>query len=340
MLWIDGHQAAEEDRCVDLRQRQDTEQARHQFVFAMICRWGQADLLQRLAPPFILEGVAEILQPGLQRLRSAYQRQQCIGQPHQVPLGHARLLGIGIAPPLIGGIGRELGIEHVEPAEGAVVDGQPEHGKIVGVHHPMHETDTQPMRHQHCRAPCDLPKPLAVALRVGRIDLRKLMGDYIVGQQLQSYPVTACSKDLEVAKTHEAWCHASDDGARFPLRVTVVEHVAQHRLAGPDQRQRACGWHTEVVHGLAADELAQRGAQHGTAVGPPRIRGETRTLQLHFPALPVGCAQVTEHDGAAIAELPGPIAELVAAVAGGNRPHARQQAIAGKQLGRAGRVFR
>jgi hypothetical protein len=40
------------------------------------------------------------------------------------------------------------------------------------------------------------------------------------------------------------------------LRMTVVEHVAHHLLAGQHEAERARGRHAEVVHGFTAQELA------------------------------------------------------------------------------------
>ena len=105
------------------------------------------------------------------------------------------------------------------------------------------------------------------------------------------------------------------------------------RLAGGHQRQRARGRHAEVVHGLAAQELAQRRAQHGAPVGAARVRRGAGALELQLPALAARVDDLAERDGAAVAELTGPVAELMAAVARGVRLHARQQRVAGEHLG-------
>ena len=99
-------------------------------------------------------------------------------------------------------------------------------------------------------------------------------------------------------------------------RVAVVEHVAHDRLAGGDQAQRARGRDAEVMHRLAAEELADRRAQHRAAVGAARVRRRARALELQLPALAGGVDDFAQRDRPAVAELAGPVAELVAAVVG------------------------
>ncbi len=97
-------------------------------------------------------------------------------------------------------------------------------------------------------------------------------------------------------------------------RMAVVEHVAHHLLAGRDQAERARGRHAEVMHRLAAQEFAHRRAQHRAAVGGARVRGWARAFQLQLPALAARVDDFAERDRATVAELPGPVAELMAAV--------------------------
>src|SRR5690606_41572041 len=114
--------------------------------------------------------------------------------------------------------------------------------------------------------------------------------------------------------------------------MAVVEHAAHDRLAGADQAQRAGGRHAEVVHRLAAQELADRGAQHRAAVGHARVRGRPGTLELQLPACTVPGDDLAESDRAPVAEPPGPVAELVAAAAGRERLPPRPQPPAGTAL--------
>jgi hypothetical protein len=118
--------------------------------------------------------------------------------------------------------------------------------------------------------------------------------------------------------------------------VAVVEHVAHHLFAGEGQRQRPGGGHTEVVHGFAAEELAQRRAQHREAIGRAGITGSgPAPLSCSIQRSP-GAHHLAEVDRPAVAELARPVAELVPAVAGGVGVHARQQPVAGEHLGERG----
>src|SRR3546814_8690793 len=62
---------------------------------------------------------------------------------------------------------------------------------------------------------------------------------------------------FRAAEAQERGRDPAHDRARLGARVAVVEHVAHDLVAGPHQRQRARGRHAEVVHGLAAQELAR-----------------------------------------------------------------------------------
>jgi len=80
---------------------------------------------------------------------------------------------------------------------------------------------------------------------------------HIVGELLQDLGLFLRGVDLEVAEAQEGRRHAAHHRAGLGLRIAVVEHVADHLLAGPDQRQGARGGDAKKVHRLAAQELAQ-----------------------------------------------------------------------------------
>ena len=147
-------------------------------------------------------------------------------------------------------------------------------------------------------------------------------------------------ENLEIAEAHERRRDAADDGARLGSadgrrRTCRAPPIRRSR----HEAQRPRGRHAEVMHGLAAHELAHRGAQHRAAVGGARIRRPARPLELQVVARAVRAHDFAERDGAAIAELPRPVAELVSAVARRVRLHAGQHAIAAEHLGdRAGRT--
>ena len=65
-----------------------------------------------------------------------------------------------------------------------------------------------------------------------------------------------------------------------------------------------------------------------------RVRRRARALELQLPARAVRADDLAERDRAAVAELPGPVAELVPAVARGVRLHAGQHAVAAEHLDR------
>src|SRR3546814_12941470 len=100
-----------------------------------------------------------------------------------------------------------------------------------------------------------------------------------------------------------------------------------------DWSSDVCSSDLEVVHGLAAQELAERRAQHRAAVGVAGIRRGAGALDLQLVAAAVGGDRLAERDRAAVAELAGPVAELMAAVVGRARGHARHQGVAGEDGG-------
>jgi hypothetical protein len=95
-------------------------------------------------------------------------------------------------------------------------------------------------------------------------------------------------------------------------------------------RESARGRHAEPVHGLAAAELAQRRAQHRAPVGGARVGREAGALELELLAAAVRGEELAERNRAPVAELPGPVPELVAGIARCVRLHAGQQPVAGK----------
>ena len=82
------------------------------------------------------------------------------------------------------------------------------------------------------------------------------------------------------------------------------------------------------MHRLAAQELADRGAQYCAAICAPRVGSWTSTFQLQFDGCAIWAGQFAEHDRAAVAELSGPMAKLMAAIVGRVWLHAWPQRIA------------
>ena len=335
-----GHarKIAKKQRHVGFGLLQQGEQVGEQGLVTLAVKRAQPQLGAEHAVRLGDKGISEHRQALLQRGRVVDERQQGVGEPHQIPLRDIGLVAVAIAPALaVGGVGRPAQIVALQPAVGAVVHGQPQYRHIVGVHHAMHKTHAHPAANHHRGTPADLLEPARINHGRGRPacghQRREVRADDVVGQALEQRQLLICGKNLEIAETHKRRRNAANHGARFGLRVTVIEHVAHHHFAGGGQTERARARHAKVMHGFAAHVLAHRGAQHGAAVGGARIRRQPRALELQLVALGIGCDQLGQRDGAPVAKLPGPMPELVAAVARGIRPHARQHAVAAQHLG-------
>mgnify|MGYP006160485061 CR=1 FL=1 len=80
---------------------------------------------------------------------------------------------------------------------------------------------------------------------------------------------------------------------------------------------------------FAGEEFADRAAQHRAAVAAARVGRAPGALELDLvPAL--RAFMLAQQQCAAVAELAGPVAELVPAVDAGQRPGAGQQRVAGE----------
>ena len=138
------------------------------------------------------------------------------------------------------------------------------------------------------------------------------LADDVISEPAHRLHLAMRGVDLEVAEAHERGRYPADDRPRLGRRVAVVEHVADHRLAGGGKAERARRRHAEEMHRLAADELAERRAQHGAAVGGANTAC-ARPLSCSSWRLP--SAATISGDRPAVAELSGPGPELVPAVA-------------------------
>ena len=113
--------------------------------------------------------------------------------------------------------------------------------------------------------------------------------------------------------------------------MAIVEHVADDGFTAADETQRTRGRHAQMMHRFTAQELADRRAQDRAPVGPACVRRRAGALELQFEALSAPVDRFAEENRAPVAELPGPLPELVAAIAGRVAGHARQQSIAGQR---------
>ena len=321
---------AEENREIGLPFLQRLEELAHELVIARLVQGGHAELARQFALPGGGERVGIERQTRLEFLLLRYQRQQGFREASEVPLRDVRLVAVAIPPSLrVGRVRRPLGLVTFQPAVGTIVDGEAEDRQVVGVHHAVYETEAHPVGHQLAGAAADFPEQIFdVVLFREKIPQNK------IGQLPKRIVFPLGGEDLEIAEAHEGGRDAAHDGAGLGARVAVVEHVADHLVARAHQAQRARRRHAQVMHGFAAREFAQRRAQHRAAIGGARVGRAARALELQFLARAVGRDDFAQRDGAAVAQLPGPVAELVAAVARSIRLHAGQQAIAAEHLGR------
>ncbi len=275
------------------------------------------------------------LQAGLQRFDGIECRCQRLRQAGQVPVRDLWLLAETVATVLaIGRVRRPVGIEIVDPAVRAIVDGQAEDRHVVGVHHAVHESDPHPVRDHPRRAHTDLIEPVRAQAFAFAPQLGKITVDGEIDQLPEQGSLAARRGQLEIAEADEGWRDPADNGTFLRRRMAVVKHVANDILAGRQQAQGPRRRHAEMVHCFAAEELADRGAQHGAAIGAARIRRRPGTLELHFPALTRRVDDLAQGDGATVTQLPGPVAKLMSSIVGGKRLHACQQGISAENVGK------
>ena len=130
----------------------------------------------------------------------------------------------------------------------------------------MDETDPHPFGGHHRGAPADLFEPACASLRRENAELGVVRRDDVLRESLQEIDLLLCRENLEVAEAHERGCHAAHDRAGLGLWMAVVEHVAHDGVTGADETQCPRGRHAEMMHRLAAHELAHRRAQDCAAV--------------------------------------------------------------------------
>ena len=123
--------------------------------------------------------------------------------------------------------------------------------------------------------------------------------------------------DLEIAEAGEGGRDPADHGPGFHSRAAVVEHVPLDVIPGQDDAQGPGGGHPQMEHGLAAQELPDGRPQHRQPVGRAGIGRGPGPLELQGPVLRPCVDDLPQVDGPAVAQLPGPVPELVAPVIDG-----------------------
>ncbi|MNS93885.1 hypothetical protein D3C72_1280830 [compost metagenome] len=251
------------------------------------------------------------------------QRQQRLRQAVQVPECHLRLLAVGVAALRVGVVADMVGVERVEEAKWAVVDGQAQDRHIVGVHHAVAEADGLPVRDQVGGAQRDLAQQRLVGLGVVAARGHEVVDDEI-RQLAQRGDVVVRGEMLEVPE--------ADKGRRQPGHHRGgFDGLAPHRRVRAHDRQRARGRHAQCGHGFGAEVLADRRAQHRAAIGHARVGRQARALELDFPRAGGGLG-LRQADGAAVAELASPDPELVPGIDRGERVGPVRHLVADKGL--------
>src|SRR5690606_7151927 len=107
------------------------------------------------------------------------------------------------------------------------------------------------------------------------------------------------------------------------LRIAIVEHVAHHAVTGQYQTEGTGGGNAQIVHRFTAQELAHGRAQYRPPISTAGIWRWPGTFELELPVLATGKGHLSQIDGTTIAQLSGPVAELVSTISCGIGHHAR-----------------
>ena len=110
-----------------------------------------------------------------------------------------------------------------------------------------------------------------------------------------------------------------------------LDFLAPHGRVRAGDAQRARGRDAQPVHRLAAEEFADAGAQHRAAVAHARVGRAAAPLSWNSMRAGGGL-RLAQQNGAPVAQLPRPHAELVAAVDARQRAGAGQRQVAGESL--------
>ena len=178
----------------------------------------------------------------------------------------------------------------------------------------MNEADPHPVGDHRCRGFGHLGQPRDEPVVGAGVVVREVVANGVVYEGAECFVMAVGDMDLEAAEANETGRDAAHHRSGFGRRVTVVQDVPHDRFARGHQRQGAGGGHAEVMHRFAAQEFSDGGAQHGFAVGGTRIRRQTGAFELQFKEAVFGL-DFTQRDGSTVAQLAGPVAELMAAVA-------------------------
>ena len=268
-----------------------------------------------------------------QRLFRVFRRDQGgqrFRQPRKVPPRQNRLVAIGITPPMIDRGKHRPQIIGIQKGAGAIIDGFPRQGAIVGVHHPMHETNRHPLRDQLGLA-FDHP------VQKGKVTIRPahkggvMAIDRVIGQPLQPRDIAARIEELERPHPDMAGGHARQNRPRFhPLAIDALARGGGGQGAGRGDAKRA--------HRLAHQVFAQDRAKPRLAIAAARKGRGARPFQMDVKTPPGWVQHLAQQKRAAIAQLRGKAAELMPGIGHGQPCRPFGQARAGQHGHAIGRL--
>src|SRR5690606_4341677 len=147
----------------------------------------------------------------------------------------------------------------------------------------------------------------------------------VIGEPFDGVVIAAAAEKLERANANVAAGNTRE-------HATGQEGIARDAFAAGDGGEAARGRHTEHGHRFADDVFAQHRAQRREAIAIARVRRLSTALELNVVTPAITADHFAQQDGAAIAELRIPAAELMAGVGGRNRLRTGGNLIAGKYL--------
>ena len=252
--------------------------------------------------------LAEGLHRKLDRLVLAVgeQREKCLGQPGQVPFGDDRLVAVCVPPAGVDGAVHGGRVECLHEGAWPVVDGFAGDRHVVGVHHPVDESDQHPAGHQ-VRLGGDHPVEEGEVGAVGGRGGGEVAGDRMVGEPTQEFDVVGGPRVLKTAHPQMA---AGDPGEHRPRQFGLPAH---HRPVATTASERVLGMPSACIASLTTYSRSI-GPDRGQAVATAGERGAPGTLQVQVAKRAVGVDELAEQERPPVAQTGGEAAELVPGV--------------------------
>ena len=256
----DGAEVAEEERHVHLGGAQQVEQVVDERLVGFLQR-AEAQLF---GPCFALGVHGEfhvVVQHRLKPAHVVHERGHGFEETSDIPGTDMGLVVVAVASATgVGGVGRPVHVEGLEPAVGAVVNRETVNRHVVRVHDAVNEADSHPMGDHRRRGFGHLGQPRDEAVVGAGVVVREVVANGVVYEGAECFVVAVGDMDLEAAESNETGRHAAHHRPRFGCRIAVVEDVSHDRFARGHQRQGAGGGHAEMMHRFAAEEFPDGGA--------------------------------------------------------------------------------